>query len=158
MSLNELAQAIHDNAEARGFWVADRNMGEMLMLAVSELSEALEEHRDGKPSEYVPLHAPGCPVADYRLYQKPVDIRAHHDDRMHGLCSHAEPRGNCDVAYRDPACTRDDCKPEGVAVEIVDCIIRCLDILHSLDVDIDAVVARKMAYNATRPYKHGKAY
>ncbi|MDO5535406.1 MAG: hypothetical protein Q4F65_12240 [Propionibacteriaceae bacterium] len=136
MSLNALAQAIHDNAESKGFWVADRNMGEMLMLAVSELSEALEEHRDGKPNEYVPYHAPGCAVSDWRLY------------------------GSTDPDHPDPQpeCVRDDCKPEGVAVEVADCIIRCLDILHSLGVDIDEVVARKMAYNATRPHKHGKAY
>lgn len=27
-----------------------------------------------------------------------------------------------------------------------------------IDVDIDGVVARKMAYNASRPHRHGKAY
>ena len=42
--------------------------------------------------------------------------------------------------------------------ELADCIIRCLDTMHSLGVDIDGVVARKMAYNASRPHKHGKAY
>ena len=47
---------------------------------------------------------------------------------------------------------------EGVAVELADCLIRILDTMHSLDVDIDGVVARKMAYNASRPHKHGKAY
>lgn len=49
-------------------------------------------------------------------------------------------------------------KPEGVAVELADCIIRCLDTMHSLGVDIDAVVEQKMAYNNSRPYKHGKSY
>jgi NTP pyrophosphatase (non-canonical NTP hydrolase) len=58
-----------------------------------------------------------------------------------------------------PACYSGQCgKPEGVAVELVDCLIRILDTLCSLDVDVDAIVAEKMAYNASRPIKHGKAY
>jgi hypothetical protein len=36
-----------------------RNMGEMLMLATSELAEALEEHRDGNPVHYYSyIHSP----------------------------------------------------------------------------------------------------
>jgi len=50
------------------------------------------------------------------------------------------------------------CKPEGVAVELIDCLIRCLDSLAALDVDVDALTAEKMAYNASRPIRHGKAY
>ena len=42
MNLNEYAEKIHANAADKGFWDSDRNMGEMLMLAVSELAEALE--------------------------------------------------------------------------------------------------------------------
>lgn len=46
-------------------------------------------------------------------------------------------------------------KPEGIAVEMADCIIRILDWCGKAGVDIDDVVERKMAYNETRPYKHG---
>ena len=116
MTLNELAQEINDNARAHGFWDGSRNFGEQIALMHSELSEALEEHRNGKPAEY-------C-------------------DHEHG------PGWECDAA----------CKPEGVAVELADCLMRILDTMHSLGVDIDWVVARKMAYNATRPHRHGKAY
>ena len=49
-------------------------------------------------------------------------------------------------------------KPEGTATELADCIIRCLDTLHSLGVDIDEVVSNKIAYNESRPYKHGRKY
>lgn len=48
-----------------------------------------------------------------------------------------------------------DNKPEGVAVELVDVIIRVLDILYWSEVDIDSVMRAKMEYNKTRPYKHG---
>ena len=46
-------------------------------------------------------------------------------------------------------------KPEGIAVEMADCIIRILDWCGKKGIDIDDVVERKMAYNETRPYKHG---
>ncbi len=46
-------------------------------------------------------------------------------------------------------------KPEGVAVELVDVIIRVLDILQWNNMDIDGIMREKMDYNKTRPYKHG---
>ena len=46
-------------------------------------------------------------------------------------------------------------KPDGVAVEMVDCIIRILDYLEHEGVDIENVLAVKHLYNKTRPYKHG---
>lgn len=49
-------------------------------------------------------------------------------------------------------------KPEGVAVELIDCVIRIFDYLEHEGVDIEEVIAQKHAYNLTREYKHGKAY
>lgn len=46
-------------------------------------------------------------------------------------------------------------KPEGIAVEMADCIIRILDWCGNECIDIDGVIEQKMAYNETRPYKHG---
>ena len=46
-------------------------------------------------------------------------------------------------------------KPEGQHVELVDCLIRILDVLAFQGADIDAIVADKRAYNDTRPYRHG---
>lgn len=191
--LSALADEINANARAKGFWEADRDLGEMLMLAVSELVEALEAHRNGEPVRY----------------------RVHAKD--------------CSLQGRTGGCSRCIPKPEGAAVELADCIIRCLDTIHSLGVDVnaevdaeqeriylssdpifsgplpenfaaalknithalckvehayaldqpgwlayaivrcdelirrlgvdpDAVVTEKMAYNTTRPYRHGKAY
>ena len=44
-SLNELAEICHSVAVEKGFWDKPRNMGEALMLIVTELSEAMEAHR-----------------------------------------------------------------------------------------------------------------
>lgn len=119
--LNDLAESINKIARDHGFWEADRNFGEMIALMHSELSEALEAHREGQDEIWL-RHTNGC--------------------------AFAVKRGECDCSP----------KPEGPAVELVDCIIRCLDTLHSMDVDIDRAVQAKMAYNDSRPYKHGKAY
>jgi NTP pyrophosphatase (non-canonical NTP hydrolase) len=46
-------------------------------------------------------------------------------------------------------------KPEGLPVELADCLIRILDYCGQWNIDIDMAVAEKMAYNKTRSYKHG---
>lgn len=46
-------------------------------------------------------------------------------------------------------------KPDGMAVEMVDCIIRILDYLAHIGVDVEEVIQIKHEYNKTRPYKHG---
>ena len=44
-SLNELAQLCHSIAKEKGFWDEERNIGEALMLVVTELAEAMEGYR-----------------------------------------------------------------------------------------------------------------
>lgn len=51
-----------------------------------------------------------------------------------------------------------DGKPEGVAVEMADCLIRILDWFGRVGIDPEIVVEEKVAYNRGRPYRHGKRY
>jgi NTP pyrophosphatase (non-canonical NTP hydrolase) len=53
VSLGELAAAIHANAREKGFWDKERNVGELLMLVVSELGEALEAHRSPGAAAFI---------------------------------------------------------------------------------------------------------
>lgn len=121
-SLNELAKEIHQNAKEHGWWDEEREFGTIVALCHSELSEALEEHRNGRPMVYF----------------------------------------NCDGHICDDnAC--DDCemlterldKPEGKAVEMLDCVIRILDWCGKEGIDVEEILRRKHEYNVTRPYKHG---
>ena len=45
LTLNEWCQTCHAIAKEKGFWDNERNMGEALMLIVTELAEAMEAHR-----------------------------------------------------------------------------------------------------------------
>lgn len=48
-----------------------------------------------------------------------------------------------------------DEKPEGIAVEMADCIIRILDWCGKEGIDIDRIISTKHEYNKSRPYRHG---
>jgi NTP pyrophosphatase (non-canonical NTP hydrolase) len=101
--LNELAMECYWTQIRHGF----RNTPvEDMALIASEVSEALEDIREGKP--------------------------------LHELTTKLG-------------------KPEGVPSEMADVIIRVLGFCAQHGIDIAAAVELKMAYNETRPYKHGKA-
>lgn len=102
-SINELAEEIYKANAAKGFWDEERNVGELIALVHSELSEALEAHRK--------------------------DLN---DDKL---------------PHR-----------KGLEVELADALIRILDMAGGLGMDIEGAMFEKLAYNKTRPYKHGKKY
>jgi len=45
MQINEMARMAHANARAKGFWDEPREVGTILALIHSEVSEALEAHQ-----------------------------------------------------------------------------------------------------------------
>ena len=65
------------------------------------------------------------------------------------------PSGGGYVATAPTECCK---KPEGYATELADAVIRIADLCGHMGVDLEAVIREKMAYNATRPYKHGKNF
>lgn len=46
-------------------------------------------------------------------------------------------------------------KPEGIPVELADCVIRVLDFCEEHNIDLQAVMEQKHAFNQKRPYRHG---
>ncbi len=66
-----------------------------------------------------------------------------------------EYRANRPNLWYGPADENGNVKPEGIAIEMIDCLIRILDWCGKEKLNVDSLVAIKMAYNKTRPYKHG---
>ena len=44
---------------------------------------------------------------------------------------------------------------EGFDVELADCVIRIADMAELLGIDLEGCIQVKMAYNKTRPHRHG---
>ena len=131
MNFNDLAREVHQNAVEHGWWDEERSFGDIISLCHSELSEALEEFRAKRPMVYRICRASdGCPCDREQCGDWDADT------------------GVCELGVMDE-------KPEGVAVELADCIIRILDYLGKEGVDVEAVLLEKHAYNKTRPYRHG---
>jgi len=125
--LNEWVKQIHENAVVHGWWDEPRSFGDIVALCHSELSEALEEYRNNRPMMYT-----CCEIGD--------------------ICDNAE----CDTAVPDVCnCIYNGRKPEGIAVEMIDCLIRILDWCGKEGIDVEDVLAWKHEYNKTRSYKHG---
>ena len=130
MNLTKLTKDIHKNAVDHGWWDQERSFGEIIALCHSELSEALEEYRGGKPMEYTVCQTDKAPCCKSRC--------AHYNGQ-NGTCTEK----------------LDTHKPEGIAIELADVIIRILDYCGKEGIDMEAAIKRKHAYNLTRPYKHG---
>jgi len=48
-----------------------------------------------------------------------------------------------------------DGKPEGVPIELADCVIRILDTCEKYGINLEDAIMCKHKYNMTRPYRHG---
>ena len=125
--LNELSKEIHQTAVDHGWWDKAPSFGEVVALCHSELSEALEEFRADRPLVYADQ------IVEAPLMDGGWEMRRTTDMKQF---SHTD-------------------KPEGIAVEMADCLIRILDWAGHEGVDMDAVVRAKIAYNETRAYRHG---
>ena len=57
-------------------------------------------------------------------------------------------RNYTEVYYKDG-------KPEGIPIELADCIIRIFDTASQYGIDLELAMETKMKYNETRPMRHG---
>jgi transcriptional regulator with XRE-family HTH domain len=131
--LNDLRDTAFEYAEKQGFHTRKMNLGERLMLVVSELSEALEADREGK---WAPKNLTGETEYGKTVTTELSDIIP---ESLSPETYAGEIRGT-------------------VEEEIADAVIRICDIAGVCKIDLDWHVKAKIAYNKTRPYLHGKIY
>lgn len=107
--IREWVVVCHELARSKGWWpqigraAIISSIPEKLALIHSEISEALEEYRNGTAYVY----------------------------------------------------EGDNGKPEGLAVELADAVIRIFDLAGALEIDLEEAIRAKHRYNATRPQRHG---
>ena len=73
---------------------------------------------------------------------------------MHGELSEALQEYAKGHGYKDTYYTKDG-KPCGIPSELADVVIRIMDTCAYLRIDLEGAILEKMAYNMTRPYRHG---
>ena len=146
MTTNELVEKCHSQAVAMGWWPADRTEDrrplEIHMLICSEVAEATEA---------------------VRHRELPFYLRDSEHDLNLTVVATAEkdevrPVGAPGEVGFDEALTlaaKGTWKPEGEAVELADAVIRVMDYFGRQGWDLEAVIALKLAYNATRGHRHG---
>lgn len=129
--INELSKQIHAVNVKNGFYEDEKNIGEMLALIHSEVSEALEAHRKGKHASLE------------RFFEVEATINPNHESK-------AEVSIWKDLFHKHIKDTFED--------EIADAMIRLMDLAAYMGIDLEKHISLKVAYNATREYKHGKKY
>lgn len=139
--LNSVSTLVHAKMKGKGFWDKGFNFGEKLMLIVSELGEAIESDRKGK-------------IADWKEF----------DDRMNEIAESLNV--GAFNSYEEADKYLDDMRvklferyiKDSVSDELADVIIRMMDLIGFMGVDIERHITEKMLYNQQRAKKHGKGY
>lgn len=141
MVLSELQRQCFATAVEKGWWpledggsgkwevnMVQVNIPEKLMLMVTELGEAMEHYRSA-----VGMKEPVYLVPETGDFLTAAEVKVASDN----IRQLASP------------------KPDGFVVEIADTVIRIFDLMGAMGVDLEHAIAVKMAYNKTRPYRHG---
>jgi len=125
LTLAQFSEEAYRTARDKGWWLYTRTFGDAISLIHSELSKALEEHRDGHKLTEVRIND--------KLYVNPASDDFEEIDYL----------------------AQNGYKPEGVGIELADVLIRIFDLAGKEGLDLDSLVRAKMLFNRTRPYRHG---
>jgi len=135
-TLNHYRDKAYSIAKAHGFHEAPiENIGEKLMLVVSELGEALEADRKGSK-------------ANLEFFKERLEQL---NNSHNGELTEEVRNENFNKVFKTYI-------KDTFEDEIADSIIRLFDLCGSLGIDLETHVGLKMKYNEGRGYKHGKLY
>lgn len=139
--LNLLSELAHKNAVDHGFWAGD---DEREAAVVTLMEDGWEEERARR---MVMNDGP-------RLMQALMLVVSELAEAVEDYREH--PLGITDIRYEDHDHGRDHpLKPVGFPIELADSVIRLGDLCGRYGIDLGKAVEIKMAYNKTRPMRHG---
>ncbi len=139
INLNELAQSIHDNAKAKGFWNTLKTL-EKLELKISNIALRTPGSAEDQDLE--------CEAYNL-LTQIKKDFEQFHRTTLIMLIVTELAEAVEGLRHGDDA---------NHAEEMADALIRTLDYCKGYGIDIEKAVVEKMSRNAQRPPMHGKKF
>lgn len=137
IDIKAISKEIHANNVEKGFWDKPRNKGEVLMLVVSELSEALEADREN------------------RYYNSETRLKLNKDTSLNGSGWAFDIVDSDNEAWVN--WFRSEIK-DTFQDEIADAAIRIFDIAEGFGFDLEQHILAKLRYNKSRLKMHGKKY
>lgn len=182
VNLNKLAAELHEAAVQKGFWDVEDAEIKHIAKMHSELSEALQEDRCGRPMLYVDDIEVMDRITDPAMFdgRKPEGVAAELADFVMMVLDWAAARGimlpDVDAIFHYDSCVPDASLPELVrnmhegVVTIDNGFIAREDVafasipymvnewLKARGIDLWQIVQLKMEYNRSRPKLHGRAY
>jgi hypothetical protein len=173
--INDFIKEAHGTAVEKGWWETERPVDEVHVLIHSEISEAVEHYRAGAMKLF---HLPNGKPDGFGIEIADVAIRA--ADAL-GRLQYTSKISDADAAKIDEI--TDTPEPNTTIMTLLNAlhnltsevsasfcigksnflycegleiiIWRCYCICKFLSLDFKALAAEKMAYNKTRPYRHG---
>lgn len=179
MNINEWATHVHQLAIEKGWWerqvkegkvdpeLVKEKVPEKLNLIHDEVSEGSGEARQDRWDTYWMLRDGRITLGEIKKY---VDDAWEGDGNAQVEIMRLIHQAGMDAkALPAPISTMDRSvfftllvhhinlryKPEGFGIEVIDGIIRSLDLLEALGYNTEALIAMKHTYNKTRPHRHG---
>ena len=170
MNLAKLQREAHAIAKEKGWWDEERTFGDLIALVHSELSEALEAYRlhelETWPSQdgEIPLGVPS-ELADVVI--RVADMAEHYDWDLSGWEDADISHTIVDPTFGDWICLIHASLTWALVglcttlqrsewIEPLEAALRLVnDMAAHYGIDLDAAIEAKMAYNRSRPYRHG---
>lgn len=128
ITLKEAITQSHKQAKDKGFWDKKRNVGEALMLIVSELGEAIDADQKGRH------------YANVNKRNTNLQVMLNHISDEH---FNTKFKQNVKDTFED---------------ELADTAIRLFDLAEGLNIDLTTHILAKLRYNRSRSRLHGKNY
>jgi NTP pyrophosphatase (non-canonical NTP hydrolase) len=178
LTIKEMQEEAGRHAKSKGFHDVETNVGELLMLVVTEAAEAMEDYRDSKKPDgmaslgfelkdlafwdddgggpYTQQRSPGDIAEELAEFE--VDwakgLQKPHEEGDGGLKGLDEAR-LAEIKTDQIAHIKRLYKPCGLPSELADVIIRCGDLACRLGIDLETAILEKQKYNRTRAFMHG---